>query len=276
MTDLDTTHGKAGARAPQVARLTQIMKLLEERTHCSVAELAAHFDVSEETIRRDVRQLETAGRVQKTHGGVSIPACALEAPYRTRLREQAEAKQRIAQHAARTVQEGMTLLLDSGTTCFWLARALAGMRDLTIITNSVEIAHEVLGRAGQRLFLAGGQIKPDYHAAFGPEAISFCQRFVPDLTVLSMGAIDNARGFLDFDADEATFKRALLGRSRRVVVLADATKFNRAGFIQVADFSDVNTLYTDMAPPPAVADAARSHGMLIEVAAGGTSRRYAD
>lgn len=276
MTDADTHHGKSTGRAPQAARLTQLMKLLEERTHCSVAELATHFDVSEETIRRDVRQLETAGRVQKTHGGVSIPAGALEAPYRIRLREQAEGKQRIARHAAQMVQDGMTLLLDSGTTCFWLARALAGVRELTIITNSVEIAHEVLGRSGQRLFLAGGQIKPDYHAAFGPEAISFCQRFVPDLTVLSMGAVDSARGFLDFDADEAMFKRALLGRSRRVVVLADSTKFNKAGFIQVADYADVDVLCTDSAPPPAIADAARRDGMTIEVAGGPVRTRFAD
>lgn len=266
MSEIDTFGGKAGTRHTQVARLTLLMKILEERAHCSITELATHFDVSEETIRRDIRQLERSGRVQKTHGGVSIPSNQLEAPYRIRLREQSDAKQRIALHAAKMVHEGMTLLLDSGTSCLWLARALAGVRDLTIITNSVEIAHEVLGRPNQRLFVAGGPIKPDYHAAFGPEAISFCRRFVPDITVMSMGAIDAGCGFLDFDADEATFKRSLLDRCRRVVVLADASKFGRSGFIQVADFKDVHTLYTDVPPPDAVADAARAHGMVIEVA----------
>ncbi len=266
MTEIDTLDSKSGARPIQVARLTSLMKLLEERGHCSVAELAVHFDVSEETIRRDIRQLERTGRVQKTHGGVSIPSSELEAPYRIRLREQSDAKQRIAQHAARMVTEGMTLLLDSGTTCLWLARALAGFRDLTIITNSMEVAHEVLGRPGQRLFVAGGPIKPDYHAAFGPEAIAFCRRFVPDITILSMGAIDAACGFLDFDSDEATFKRSILDRSRRVVVLADSTKFTKPGFIQVADFADVKALYTDAQPPAAIRDAAQAHGMAIEVA----------
>lgn len=266
MSDTDTLDSKPGTRTIQVARLTALMKILEERGHCAVAELALHFDVSEETIRRDIRQLERTGRVQKTHGGVSIPSSELEAPYRIRLREQSDAKQRIAQHAATMVAEGMTLLLDSGTTCLGLARALAGMRDLTIITNSMEVAHEVLGRPGQRLFVAGGPIKADYHAAFGPEAIAFCRRFVPDITVLSMGAIDAACGFLDFDSDEAIFKRSILDRSRRVVVLADSTKFARPGFIQVADFADVKTLYTNEAPPPAIRDAATAHGMGIEVA----------
>jgi DeoR family glycerol-3-phosphate regulon repressor len=266
MTEIDMLDSKIGARPIQVARLTALMKLLEERGHCSVAELAEHFDVSEETIRRDIRQLERTGRVQKTHGGVSIPSSELEAPYRIRLREQAEAKQRIARHAARTVTEGMTLLLDSGTTCLWLARALAGLRDLTIITNSLEVAHDVAGRPGQRLFLAGGPIKPDYHAAFGPEAIGFCQRFVPDITVMSMGAIDATRGFLDFDSDEATFKRSILDRSRRVVVLADSTKFAKPGFIQVAEFAAVQSLYTDAEPPAAVREAATAAGMAIEVA----------
>lgn len=265
MSEIDILDSKS-ARPLQVARLNALMKLIEERGHCSVAELAAFFEVSEETIRRDIRQLERTGRVQKTHGGVSIPSSELEAPYRIRLREQSDAKQRIAQHAARMVSEGMTLLLDSGTTCLWLARALAGIRDLTIITNSMEVAHEVLGRPGQRLFVAGGPIKPDYHAAFGPEAITFCRRFVPDITILSMGAIDAGCGFLDFDSDEAMFKRSILDRSRRVVVLADSTKFTKPGFIQVADFADVKALYTDAEPPADIRKAADTHGMMIEVA----------
>jgi len=259
----------------QGARLAAILKLLDERTFWPVSELADRFEVSEETIRRDARQLERNGVIQKVHGGLSATSNKIEAPYRIRLRENAEAKQRIAQTAAGLVSEGMTLLLDSGTSCHWLARSLASIRNLTILTNSVEIAHEVLGNPGHRLLLAGGQINPTHHAAFGPEAKTFCQKFAPDLTVLSMGAVDAERGFLDFDADEAAFKQSLLAQARRVVVLADHTKFTRSGFIQVASFGDVQDLVTDLPPPRDAIEAASHWGTrlhIADVAAGRSSR----
>ncbi|WP_448663489.1 DeoR/GlpR family DNA-binding transcription regulator [Sphingomonas sp. CJ20] len=265
MDSADTIDIPASARVSQSERLNRMLALLDERAFWSVAELAARFDVSEETIRRDVRQLEHSGRVQKTHGGVSLPSGAIEAPYRVRMREQAEAKQRIGREAARLVTPGMTLLLDSGTTSFWLARALAPMRDLSIVTNSIEIAHEVLGRPGQNLFFAGGRINSDYHAAFGADAIAYARCFVPDLTILSIGAVEAERGFLDFDADEAMFKHALLERARRVVMLADGTKFDKTGSLQVAGFGQVNDLVTDRAPPPPIARAAAAAGTTIRV-----------
>lgn len=244
----------------QAARLAAIVQLLETQAFWAVSELAERFDVSEETIRRDARHLEQSGVVQKTHGGISATSNKIEAPYRIRLRENVGAKQRMARTAAALVSEGMTLLLDSGTSCHWLARSLAHLQNLTIVTNSVEIAHEVLGNPGQRLLLAGGPINQIHHAAFGPEASAFCSRFAPDLTVFSMSAVDAERGFLDFDPDEAAFKQTLLERARRVVVLADHTKFAKPGFIQVASFSDVQDLVTDREPPASAVQAATLSG----------------
>lgn len=250
----------------QGPRLAEILRLLDERAFWTVSELAERFDVSEETIRRDARQLEQSGVIQKVHGGLSATSHKIEAPYRTRLRENAAAKQRIARKAAELVSDGMTLLIDSGTSCHWLARNLAPLRNLTIVTNSVEIAHEVLGNPGQRLLLAGGQINPIHNAAFGPEAQTFCKRFAPDLTILSMGAVDAARGFLDFDPDEAAFKQSLLEHARRVVVLADHSKFARSGFMQVASFRQVKDLVTDESPPAAVLEAAAQTDTRIHLA----------
>ncbi|MBA4794854.1 MAG: DeoR/GlpR transcriptional regulator [Phenylobacterium sp.] len=252
----------------QGPRLAEILRLLDERAFWTVSELAQRFEVSEETIRRDARQLEQSGVVQKVHGGLSATSNKIEAPYRIRLRENAAAKQHIARKAAELVSDGMTLLIDSGTSCHWLARNLASTRNLTIVTNSVEIAHEVLGNPGQRLLLAGGQINPIHNAAFGPEAQAFCQRFAPDLTILSMGAVDAERGLLDFDADEAAFKQSLLGQARRIVVLADHSKFTKSGFIQVAAFRDVQDLVTDKEPPAALRQACAEAGTRIHIAEG--------
>ncbi|TDN86895.1 DeoR/GlpR family DNA-binding transcription regulator [Stakelama pacifica] len=250
----------------QADRISQIVTLIEQQGARSIGSLAAHFGVSQETIRRDIRQLEARGRVTKVHGGVTLPDARLEAPYRARLHERAEAKQRIAKIAAREVSEGMTVLIDSGTTSFWVARELAHIARLTVVTNSLEVAGEILGRTGQRLFLAGGAINSDYRAAFDADAIAYSRRFVVDLAILSIGAIEADRGFLDFEPDEAAYKRAMLDRCRRVMMVADISKFERIGSAFVAGFADAHDLVTDMPPPQPIAEAARLHGTRLRVA----------
>ncbi|WP_233503542.1 DeoR/GlpR family DNA-binding transcription regulator [Sphingomonas psychrotolerans] len=249
----------------QSTRLATILDLLEERRSCSITELARQFAVSEETIRRDVKQLEASGRVYKVHGGVRLPDNLLEAPYRLRLGENADAKRAIAARAASLVEDGMTVLIDSGTSAFWFARALAQVRGLTIVTNSLEVAQEVLGRNDTRLFLAGGAMNVDYRAGFGAEAIAYSRGFAPDICVLSMGAIEAERGFLDFEPEEAAYKRALLDRPRRVMVLADASKFAREGTVHVAGFEAVDDLVTDRSPPVGIVQAAEGAGTRIHV-----------
>lgn len=103
------------------------------------------------------------------------------------------------------------------------------------------------------MFLAGGRINADHHAAFDPGALAYARGCVPDLAVLSIGAIEADRGFLDLDADEAMFERALLDRARRVMVVADATKCARHDAFPFADFAAVGALVTDVAPPAAAA-----------------------
>jgi DeoR family glycerol-3-phosphate regulon repressor len=248
----------------QSDRIKKLVALLEERGSCAIGDLALHFGVSEETIRRDVRQLEEAGRAFKVHGGVRLPDNQLEAPYRLRMREQSEAKRAIARRAARLVKDGMTVLIDSGTTSFQVARELAPLRRLTIITNNLAVASELLGRNDHRIFLAGGGVNIDYRATFDAEAIAYTRRFAPDVAFLSMGAIEAERAFLDFEPEEANYKRAVLDRARRVVVVADAVKFTRTGSVHVADFGEVHDIVTDAPPPPAIAEAAVRGGTRVD------------
>lgn len=252
----------------QTPRLSAMLNLLNDRPNWTIAELSERFHVSEETIRRDVRQLERLGYVHKFHGGITQSAGSLEGPYRSRLRAQAEGKKLLAAKAAEQVREGMILFLDSGTTTFWLARALASVRNLTIITNSIDVAQEVVDRPGLRLYLAGGTIHPDHHGTFCADAISYCQRFVPDITILSAASVEAERGFMDFDADEAGFKRAIIPHARRVMILADASKFSRAGVVHIADYAQVQDLVTDSPLPSDIRSAAEAGGVSIHVARG--------
>lgn len=249
----------------QSDRIKKLVALLEERGSCAIADLANHFGVSEETVRRDIRQLEETGRAFKVHGGVRLPDNQLEAPYRLRMREQSKGKQGIARRAARLVKDGMTVLIDSGTTSFYVARELAPLRRLTIVTNNLAVASELLGRNDHRIFLAGGAVNIDYRATFDAEAVAYTRRFAPDVAILSMGAIEAKRAFLDFEPGEAGYKRAVLDRARRVVVVADAVKFTRHGSVHVADFGAVHDIVTDAPPPPEVAEAAVRGGTRLDV-----------
>jgi DeoR family glycerol-3-phosphate regulon repressor len=236
----------------QSHRHAEIIELLQSNGVCSIAELAERFAVSEETVRRDVRQLESEGRALKVHGGVKLAGQDGEAAYQLRIAENAPLKRRIAQQAARLVDEGMTILIDSGTTSYWLARALVGVKNLTVVTNAIEVARVLGGRHGARLYLGGGELNDDYGSCFGLETQTFMRRFTPDVAFFSIGAIDAKLGLLDFHLPEAELKRSVAPLARKIVLLADSTKYARPGLIHVFDFAEIDTFVTDAAPPAEV------------------------
>lgn len=264
MTDFQTRHKVRAMNQP--SRIAEILEILDQHKTCSIIELAQRFDVSEETIRRDVRQLENSGRAIKVHGGVRLPDNAFEAPYRIRMNDAAEAKRRIGLAAAEMVEDGMTLLIDSGTTSCWAARALQRQRNLSVVTNAIEVARDLAGNNNNRVYLAGGQIDPDYGSAFGQEALNFAKQFSTDLAFISIAALDAQQGLLDYSLAEMEFKRAILPRARKIVVLADQNKFDRGGLIHLCGFNQVHVLVTDEAPKGELKEALLAAKVQIEVA----------
>lgn len=240
----------------QAARFEAILATLSDRGATTISALAAAFDVSEETVRRDIRRLEKDGAVRKVHGGVRLPDRRAEAPWRQRLNVNAEAKKRVAARAAEMIEPGMTLLLDSSTTVFWLARQIGSVRDLTVITNGLETAGELAASSDTQVFLAGGPLNSAYRAAFGSEAARYSKQFVPDLAFFSFVAIDPDHGFLSHEPGEANYAREVITGARRTICLTDASKFAASGKILAAKWSQIDLIVTDKAPPPAIATAA--------------------
>lgn len=221
----------------------------------SVSKLSRQFAVSEETIRRDIKLLASSGRVEKIHGGVRLPATRLEPPYWQRVNSNAGVKKRIGLQAAKQVIDGMTIFIDSGTSSYWLAKSLSSQINLTVITNSLEVAAEIAGKPNCKLVIVGGVVDMVYRAAFGLEAAEQARRYQPDLLFLSAGGICEQGGWLDFSLDEADFKRAILLQARQKIVLADSSKFNVAGTVQFANLSAINLLICEQLPTGALAKA---------------------
>ncbi len=238
-------------------RHADILKLLEIDGSMAVSDLAERLGVSLETIRRDIKPLAESGAVLRMHGAVALPSALGEAPFEKRMREMSAAKKKIAECVARTITDGESLMLDTGTTTSFLARELLGHRRLTVITNSSDIARVLASVNGNRVYMAGGEIRPDSGAVFGMSAIEFIARFSVDHAIISAGAVDPS-GILDYALDEAEFARTVLSRGRRKLVVTDSSKFTRAGLIQVCAFGDISELVTDAAPPSEIAEAVRA------------------
>ena len=235
------------------ARQSAILKAVTARGSCTVSELARELEVSGETIRRDIRVMSRQGLVRKVHGGVSVPDQLRESSFRQRLLENAEAKQVIARLAAEQVQNGDSLMMDTGSTTAYVARELVDHRELMLITNCTEIARTLARGSSNRVFLVGGELRGDDGALFGAEAARFVGRYRSRVALLSIGAIDLVGGFMDFHPEEAEFSQAVIAQASRVVVVADHSKFGRQATVKVCDLSDVDALITDRAPPPAFA-----------------------
>ena len=234
----------------------EILKLLELQGSASIAAMARQLGVSTETIRRDLRPLVEACSVLRMHGAVGLAGQLGEAPFERRMRENAAAKKAIAHHVASTIRDGDTVMLDTGTTTSFLARALIGHRRLTVVTNSSDIARTLATVNGNRVYMAGGELRSDSGAAFGSSAVDFASRFFVQHAIISAGTIDET-GVMDFDLHEAEFARMVLSQGQRRLVVCDASKFGARGFVQVCDLLGFTELVTDQ-PPSASLGAALS------------------
>lgn len=230
-------------------RQQQILNLLETRGNAAITYLAEQFDVSDETIRRDLKVLSEEGNVEKFHGGVRLAQLRSEPPFERRLREATAAKTSIARKAAAHIHEGATILMDNSTTACFLARELVHREPLTILTISLEIANIFSqSNSHHRVILPCGELRNADRTITGAGTIEFLSRFSPGYFVTSMVAA-SAKGCDDFDLFEAEFKRAMIPRADEVMVLLDTTKFGKSGLIQVCDWSEVDVLVTDAEPP---------------------------
>jgi DeoR family glycerol-3-phosphate regulon repressor len=246
----------------------EILRLAKEAGTITIAELATRLNVSLETVRRDVKPLTRNGALLKMHGAVGLPSLAGEAPFERRMRENADAKRNIARAVAATIRDGDSVMLDTGTTTSFLARELLSHRRLTVITNSSDIARTLATVNGNKVYMAGGELRSDSGAAFGGPAVEFVNRFTVTHSVITSGAIDAVNGVMDYDLEEAEFARMVLSRGARKLVVTDHSKFGRQGLVQVCGFDGFGELVTDREPPHDIAAALDSSGARLSVVAG--------
>lgn len=227
-------------------RRNRILELIDEEGSVAVDELAHRFDVSEMTIRRDLRLLQKSGFLRRVHGGAtSNRGRSYEPPYLLRATEHNQAKSHIGRRAAALVQDGDSIALDVGTTTLELARHLADRQNLTVITPSLHIATLLANHPGLRLILPGGIVRPGELSMIGSLTESALEGFYVDKLFLGIGGIDVEEGLTEFNVDDSHVKQALIRRAKECIVLTDSSKFGNIAFAAVAPLSAVHTIITD-------------------------------
>ncbi|HBG98343.1 MAG TPA: DeoR/GlpR transcriptional regulator [Rhodobacteraceae bacterium] len=230
-------------------REVELLRLLGETGSGRIQALSRQLDVSEETVRRAVRRLESRGLVTKLHGGVALKGWRREPNFTQRFSENPAAKRRIAAAAAGLIPDGASLFLDVGSTTAYVAEALRGHRDLMVVTNSLFAAHSLTGLNGNRVYMAGGELRAHDGGAFGAGAVAFVGQFRVGFAVLSAAAVDARAGFLLHDLREAELSRCIIAAAEQSILVADATKFGRAAPIRLTDPAEIDRLVTDAVPP---------------------------
>lgn len=237
-----------------------------EHGRVTVTELAERLDVSTETIRRDLAWLETAGRVERTHGGAVplTPSGRSERALATRTAENTAAKQAIADLALGLLPPaGGSLLVDAGSTTARVAADLPHGHGLLVVTGSAPIAAQLAAAGTGDVHLLGGQVRGLTGACVGHLALAALERVRCDVVFLGTNGLAAERGLTTPDPEEAAVKRAMRAAGRRVVALCDSSKFGHDHLVSFAALSDVDVLVTDRRPGAELAAALENSGIEV-------------
>ncbi|WP_186417397.1 DeoR/GlpR family DNA-binding transcription regulator [Bosea sp. CS1GBMeth4] len=236
---------------PLSKRHADILDILGKRGYVAIEEMVAAFNVTPQTVRRDLQDLADRGLLRRHHGGASANLSTANTDYGLRIVEHTAEKAKIASAAAELVTPGTSLFITPGTTMEALATAIAERRPrgLRVVTNSTAAA-AILDKCPEiSILITGGHWLGPNRACGGMHAAAFIENYRCDLHMTSIGGIDAAGNLLEYRDDEAVVGRTMLRNARRSVLLADHTKFSRVAMARLAHLSEISTLVTDRQPP---------------------------
>ena len=224
-----------------------------------VGELAAAFGVSEMTVRRDLRALESEGKLTRVHGGAVVSA---EPSFAEVVVERLDAKDRIGAAAAALVEDGQTIILDIGTTTLQLARHLRG-REVTVITSNLAAYEELLPESSVELVLLGGIVRRNYRSLVGVLAEDALRQLRADVAFIGASGVGGDLSVMDSTMVEVPIKRAMLASASKAVLVVDSAKLGMRGSVRVCGAEELDVLVTDTDAPVAVCDELRGAGVEV-------------
>ena len=232
-----------------IERRNEILMKLQAERRVVVSELSQLYDVSEETIRRDLEKLVNEGVAIKSYGGAVINENAnLEVPFNIRKNYNVIGKQKIAEQIAAMVKDGESLMLDASSTAVYIAKALKEKKNLTVITNSIEIIVELMDMPEWKVLSTGGLSREGSFALVGPQTDKMLKSYHVDKAVISCKGFDLESGITDSDELHANNKITMLGAAGKKILAVDKSKFDKTAFTAIGALDDITTVVTDAEP----------------------------
>jgi DeoR/GlpR family transcriptional regulator of sugar metabolism len=246
-------------------RHIELLDLIRRRGQMTVNELANHFAVSGDTVRRDLDLLAGQGLLKRTHGGAVAMDNLVhqDSPFTQRMGTRIPEKRRIARAAGRLISDGETLLVNGGSTTKLFAAELTDRRNLTVVTNNLGIPASLPADCLSKVYLLGGEYKGDAQVTIGPVGFVSAGSISVDTAVIGVGGITVKEGLTTTVLEECSMILAMICAARRTILLADASKFGRSSFAHIAPLSKIQILVTDQPPPSDLAHAL--HQARVEV-----------
>jgi DeoR family transcriptional regulator, glycerol-3-phosphate regulon repressor len=232
-------------------RQSEILALIREAGRVSVDDLAVRYSVTPQTIRRDLNELGDAHLVARVHGGAMIASGVQNIAYDARKLVAQPQKRLIGEAAARLIPDHSSLFINIGTTTEEVARALADHSGLLVITNNLHVAAELYHHPHIEVVVCGGTVRRSDGGVLGQSTLEMIRQFRVDMAIIGTSAIDEDGSLLDFDIREVQVSRQIIEHARRVVLVADSSKFARTAPVHVAHIRDIDILVSDRVSAPA-------------------------
>ena len=244
-------------------RQTEILNLARLSGRVMVDDLARRFEVSAQTIRKDLNDLVDHRSLTRIHGGAIIASGVENLAYEARRFVAAEEKRAIGIAAAAQIPNGSSLFINIGTTTEEVASALTAHEDLLVITNNLNVAMMLYRHPRIEVIVAGGTVRRSDGAVIGSTAIGLIGQFKVDYAIIGASAIDAEGALLDFDYREVQAAQAIIANARSVMLVADSTKLRRTAAVRIAHIGQIQTFVTDAPLPPGLQAICQSRGIQV-------------
>lgn len=241
-------------------RRTKILELLEKQGQVAVADLSRRFKTSEVTIRNDLKDLHDRGLIRRAHGGaIKVASVSIDPSLQIKAEMHAEDKRRIGAAAAALINDGDSIILDSGTTTQQIARQIKNKKDLTVITNGLNIAMELFGAKDIQLIFLGGVIRQNSLSAVGHFAVDILAQLSADKLFLAVDACDIEFGLSTPNVEESQVNQAMARIAKQKILVADSSKFGKRSLSRIVPLDEIDIVITDRVLPVEAQAQLRSH-----------------
>jgi len=247
-------------------RQSDIIDLAHDLGRVVVEDLAQHFAVTPQTIRKDLNELCDSGMLLRVHGGATLATRVSNVGYDARRSLASSEKRRIGVKAASLIPNNCSLFINIGTTTEQVAMSLGNKRNILAITNNINVVNILLGSQGIEVIVAPGVVRHTDGGIIGEAAGQFIRQFKVDFAIIGVSGIDPDGSLLDFDYREVTVAQAIIENARHTILVADRMKYERTAPIRMGHISQIQTLVTDLPLPDNLATICREGGVRIALA----------